>query len=76
MQAGRVAAARPTSAQAATAFAELCGSPRTAASFMRALLQPAYSRIYAPAWLEWAAQHKADLPLPIAVPGKSIWAII
>jgi len=37
MQAGRVAAARPASAGAAINFAEQCGSPHAAASFMRCI---------------------------------------
>jgi hypothetical protein len=44
MQAGRVAAPRPASARTATAHAGICGGPRSAACFLRALRQPASVR--------------------------------
>jgi len=44
MQAGRVAAARPASAQAASPIAGICGSPHSAALLLRVLRQPACVR--------------------------------
>ena len=44
MQAGRVAAARPAAALTAWFVAGQCGCPPAAASFLRALRQPALRR--------------------------------